>query len=139
MARGVVLAATGRSEGGPAVLRDWIGTWRWSRTRRRCSGRRGPKKPELGQQLPQPCPRKLRPIALAEVLTKLTESCVIEHHNEKLLKVVEPTNWGLGTPDAAALIVRILRGLACDMAAAPKLGSTLRPWSGWDMGILPWR
>ena len=32
----------------------------------------GPKKPEAGQQM-QPCPCKLRPIALAEVLMKLAE------------------------------------------------------------------
>ena len=67
--------------------------------------------------MPQPCPRKLRPIALAEVLMKLAERCVIEQHIERLLKGVEPTYLGLGTPDAAALIVRIVRGWANDMAA----------------------
>ena len=41
---------------------------------------------------------------------KLTESCVVEQHIDMLLKGVEPTNLGLGTPDAAALIVRIARG-----------------------------
>ena len=40
--------------------------------------------------MPQPCQRKLRPIALAEVLMKLTESCFIEQHIDKLLKAVEP-------------------------------------------------
>ena len=43
------------------------------------------------QHLPQPCPRKLRPIAL------LTESCVIEQQIDRLLKSVELTNLGLGT------------------------------------------
>ena len=51
---------------------------------------------------------------------KLTESCIIEQQIRRLLKSVEPPNFGLGTPDAAALIVRILRGWANDMAAAPK-------------------
>ena len=60
--------------------------------------------------MPQPRPRKLRPIALAEVLMLLTEKCVIEQHIDKLLRVVEPTNWCFGTPDAGALIVRIVRG-----------------------------
>ena len=55
--------------------------------------------------MPQPSPRKLRPIALADVLMKLAESCVIGQHIERLLKGVEPTNLGLGTLDAAALIV----------------------------------
>ena len=63
----------------------------------------GPKKPEPGQHLPQLCPRKLRPVALAEVLMKLTESCVIEQHIDRLLKSVLPTNLWLGTPVAAAL------------------------------------
>ena len=53
---------------------------------------------------------------------KLSESCVIEQHIERLLKGVEPTNLGLGSPNAAALIVRIVRGWANDMVAAPKLG-----------------
>ena len=51
---------------------------------------------------------------------KLTESCIIEQHIRRLLKSVEPPNLGLGTPDAAALIVRIVRGWANDMAASPK-------------------
>ena len=51
---------------------------------------------------------------------KLTESCVIEQHIERLLKGVEPTNLALGTPDAAALSVRMVRGWANDMAGAPK-------------------
>ena len=53
---------------------------------------------------------------------KLTESCIIEQHIYRLLKSVEPTNLGLGTPDAAALIVRIVRGWATDMAVTPKEG-----------------
>ena len=85
----------------------------------------GPKKPEPGQQLPQPCPRKLRPVALAEVLMKLTESFVIEQHIDRLLKSAEPRNLGLGTPGAAAMIVRIVRGWANDRSRphlAPKSG-----------------
>ena len=82
----------------------------------------GPKKPEPGQQLAEPCPRKLRTIALAEVLMKLTESCVIEQHVDSLFKSVEPTNLGLGTPDAAALSVRIVRGWTNDIAGAPRQG-----------------
>ena len=81
-----------------------------------------PKKPEPGQQMPQPCPRELRPIALAEVLRKFTESCVIEQHIEGLLRGVEPTDLGLGTPAAPALIVRIVRGWANDVAVAPMVG-----------------
>ena len=58
--------------------------------------------------MPQPCPHKSRPTALAEVLMRIAESCIIEQHISKLLKVVEPTNFE--TPDAAALILRIARG-----------------------------
>ena len=116
--------------GGPAVLREWMGTWTHAvvphQTAKLWTAATiapldcGPKKPEPGQQLPQPCPRELRPIALAEVLMKLTESCIIEQHIDRLLKSVEPTNLGLCTPDAAALIVRIVRDRANDMARAPK-------------------
>ena len=49
--------------------------------------------------MPQPCPRKLRPVALAEVLMMLAESCVIEQHIDRLLRGVERMNLGLGTPD----------------------------------------
>ena len=146
MARGVVLAAEpgpsgwrnayiaaiGRCEGGPAVMREWIGTWTRAMvphsTAKMWTAATialldcGPKKPEPGQQMPQPCSRKLRPIALAEVLMKLAESCVIEQHIDRLLKELEPANLGLGSPDAAALIVRMVRGWANDIAAAPNLG-----------------
>ena len=112
--RNAGIAAIGRSVGGPAVLREWLGTWTRAMVPH-CTAKLwtaatiapldcGPQKPEPGQQMPQPCPRKLRPISLA---VKLAESCVID----RLLKGVEPTNLGLGTPDAAALIVRIVRGM----------------------------
>ena len=70
--------------------------------------------------MPQPCPRKLRLIALAEVLMKLAESCVIEQHIDRLLNGAGPTNLGLCTPHRAAQIVRIVRGWANDMTVAPK-------------------
>ena len=50
---------------------------------------------------------------------KLAESCVIQQHIERLIEGVEPTNLELGT---SALIVRIVRGWANDMAVAPKEG-----------------
>ena len=53
---------------------------------------------------------------------KLTESCVIEQHIDRLLEGVEPTNFGFGTLDAAALIVRIVWSWANDMAVASKDG-----------------
>ena len=51
---------------------------------------------------------------------KLAESCVIEQDIERPLKGAQPSNLGLGTPDAAALIVRIARGWANDMAVTRK-------------------
>ena len=118
--RNADIAGIERAERGPAVLREWIDTWKRAIVPH-CTAKLwtaaaiapldcGLKKPKPRQQMPQPCPRKLRPIAFAEVLVKLAESCVIEQHIERLLKGVEPTNLGLGTPDAAALIVRIVRG-----------------------------
>ena len=125
------IAAIGRSEGGPAAFRDWIGTWtqamvpHWTAriwtTATIAPLDCGPKNPEPGQQLPQPCPRNLLSIALAEVLMKLAECCVIEQHIEKLLKVVEPTNLELDTPDAAALIVTIVRGWASPLPSVDRM------------------
>ena len=102
--RNAGIVAIERSVCGPAVLRDWIGTWAqtvvphktaslWTATTIApldCD----PKKPEFGHRMPKPCPRKLRP-PLAEVLMKLAECCVIEQQVDKLLKVVEPTNLDL--------------------------------------------
>ena len=97
--RNADIAAIGRSEGGPPVLHDWISTWTQAMVPHKTAKLRtvatiaspdwGPKKPEPGQQMPQPYPRKLRPIALAEVLMKLAESCVIEQHIDRLLKGCE--------------------------------------------------
>ena len=78
---------------GLVLRRTW---WCHPRQRQRSYGRRsrlplldcGPKTPELGQQMPQLCTRKLRPIALAEVLMKLAESCAIGQHDCELLEVV---------------------------------------------------
>ena len=64
------------------MLREWIGTWTramvpFCPAKLRTAATIAqldcvPKKPEPGQQMPQPRPRKLRPTALAEVLMKLT-------------------------------------------------------------------
>ena len=70
----------------------------------------------------QPCLRNLRPLALAQVLMKLAESCVIEQHIDKFLQVVQLANLGLGTSDDAALIVRTVRGWASDIAPVSRRG-----------------
>ena len=127
-AHGQGCCAGGRA--GSQCQRDWIGTWTQAMVPH-CTGKLctaatiapldcGPKKPEPRHQMLQPCPRKLRPVVLAGVLMKFAESCVIEQHIDSLLKGVEPTNLGLGTPDAAALIVRIVRRWVNDMAWHPR-------------------
>ena len=85
------IGAIGHSEGGPAVLRDWTGTWtqavvpHWTEklwtaatiAPHDC----GPKKPEPGSAK-QPCPRKLRPVAFGGGADlNLTESCMISATN----------------------------------------------------------
>ena len=62
----------------------------------------------------------LTPIALAEGSMKLTERCVIEQPVGRILRMVAHTNLGLLTPDAAALVVRAVRGQAAQMSNAPK-------------------
>ena len=104
--RNADIAATWRSEGGAAVLGEWMGTWTRAMVPH-CTAKLWTATTiaplDYWQQMPQPFPRKLRPIALADVLMKLAESCVIQHYIERLLRGVETTNLGLGTPGAAAL------------------------------------
>ena len=100
--------AIGRAERDQsAVLREWIGTWTRAMVPH-CTAKLwtaatiapldcGPKKPEPGQHMPQPCPQKLRSNAFAEVPMKFAESCMVEQHTGRLLKGVESTNLGLGT------------------------------------------
>ena len=45
----------------------------------------------------------------------LTESCVVEQHKERILRMVKPNNMGLATPDVA-LIVRAVRWWAARMS-----------------------
>ena len=80
----------------------------------------GPRNLNQVNSCPNPAHANCEPIELAEVLMKLAGSVVIEQHIGKLLEVVEPTNLGLGKPDAAALIVRVVRGRALDIASTPK-------------------
>ena len=112
------------------MLPEWMGTWTQAVVPHQHGeamdgGHDCPTRLRIGRNLsPGSSCRSLAHVnsaltALAEVLMKLTESCVIEQHIDKLLKSVEPTNLGLGTPDAAALIVRIVRGWANDMGMAP--------------------
>ncbi len=65
----------------------------------------GQEKPDPGQE-PNPEARMLRPIARAEALVKFTETTTIDEESKHVLIKMEPRNLGLGTPDAAALIVR---------------------------------
>ena len=107
------------------MLRDWIGIWTQA-TAKFCTTATiapldcGPKKADPGQRMPQPCPRKLRPMTLAEVLMKLAESCEIGQNIERILRTVASRILGIGTPDAAALIVHSVGSWAAQMSNAPK-------------------
>ena len=92
--RNADIAAIGRSEGGRAVLGTWTQAAVPHKTATLWTAATiapldcGPKKPEPGQHMPQPCPRNVRSIALADVLMKLAESSVIEQHIDELLRSV---------------------------------------------------
>ena len=58
--------------------------------------------------------RKLRPIACAEPLLKFAETLVNEEETKDVLKKLEPRQLGCGTPDAAPLLVRLMRSWAED-------------------------
>ena len=123
--RNADIAAIGRLDGGPGVLRDWtrpaFGLRLMFTIRPHGSGIAARRSLNRVSRY-QPCPRKQRPTALAEVLTKLAEICVIEQHSAKLPEAVDPANLGLKAAVAAALIVRIVRGWATAIASALKGG-----------------
>ena len=118
-----------RENQGPQTLKMWMQQWHsgttseftrqlWSSalvTPLDC-GEKKQTEEEKAQQH-GPAPRKLRPIALSEPLVKLTESAAVEADLERLLKHTEPKNMGIGTPDGAALIVRVLRGAGAAYAS----------------------
>ena len=59
--------------------------------------------------------RKLWPIACAERLLKFAETLVIEEEIKDVLKKLESRQLGCGTPDAAPLLVRLMRSWAEDI------------------------
>ena len=69
--------------------------------------------------------RKLRPIALAEALLKLTEGVAIDEAVPTIKCALEPRQLGCNTADGAPLTVRVLRSWAEDMARAAEDGSDI--------------
>ena len=55
---------------------------------------------------------KYRPVALSESPVKFIESSTIQEEAEQTIMMVEPFNMGLGTPDAAAVTVKVARCIA---------------------------
>ena len=100
------VAATGRSEGGPAVLRDWVGIWTHAIFT--------PRTAKLSKAATRFWTEETRPWRgdATAMPRQAKTNCDLgsaheasSRHFERILRMVEPTNMGLGTPDAAALIV----------------------------------
>ena len=115
-----------RHHGGPQTLRAWAGIWTAARPTT-CTAALwtaatiapkdcGPKKPEPGEPCAEPAPRKLRPIALAESLLKYVETMIIDEELSPRSRAPEPRP--IGTPDAAAVIVRAVRAWAAGIETA---------------------
>lgn len=77
-------------------------------------GDRGPEPDAPPLDFPRP---KLRPIGLAEPPLKLVEGVVTQEQLTSLLRQLEPEQLGIGTPDAAGLIVRLVRSWALAVQA----------------------
>ena len=115
-----------KQQGGPTTMQRWAGLWvrgeipekmadLWSAAIIAPLDDGEKKKPpdgELVEPWPDPPPRKLRPIAISEVLVETT---VLDEEITAILTRAEPENLGLGTLDAAAVIVRTLRAWAVQM------------------------
>ena len=61
--------------------------------------------------------QRLRPIACAEPLLKFPETLIIEEEIRDILKKLEPRQLGCGSPDAAPLVVRLMRTWADEITA----------------------
>ena len=85
----------------------------------------GWQKDEQGQE--DHCGRKLRPIALAEVLVKLAETSLIDEHIDRIVRRLEPEQFGCGTPDGATQMVMLVRDTARGAHQDLGPGCTPRP------------
>lgn len=71
---------------------------------------------DCGPDPSDPATRKIRPIGLAEHLTKLAESICIQVNFNGVRSCLEPSQLGAGTPDGCILLVQLLRKWVDHMA-----------------------
>ena len=64
---------------------------------------------DCGPRKDDPARRKLRPIALEECLVKFAESVACDKALSDVLKSLEPTQQGAGSPDGTVILVSLLR------------------------------
>ncbi len=110
--------------GGIGALQRWIGVW--------TSGRICAKSTDLwtaaklvaldcGAKEDAQTGRKLRPLGLAEALTKLAESCAIQQQMSRLHQILEPGNLGIVTSGGALVLQNMLECWASDIELYNKI------------------
>ena len=70
---------------------------------------------DQGARQDTPTGRKLRPITLAEVLVKFSESEGLDEQMTEIKAKMEPAQLGVGTPEGNILVLRMLQAWASDM------------------------
>ena len=116
------IIAIGREHQGMCTLQRWFAIWvrvqaspstvrLWTAA---CIAplEQGDRPTSPGEEAPEFPRNKLRSIGLCEALVKTAESCVIEEEISSILATLEPTQLGVGSPDAAAILIRLARAWA---------------------------
>ncbi len=113
-----IISKLWKVRGGIGALQRWVGAWN--------SGRIGMKPTDLwtaaklvaldcGEKEDAQAGRTLRPLGLADALTKLAESCAIQKEMTRLHHILEPGNLGIVTSGGALVLQNMLESWASDI------------------------
>ncbi len=114
----VLLSKLWKVRGGMGALQRWIGAWNSGRICQRSTDLWTAAKLvalDCGEKADAQTGRKLRPLGLAEALTKLAESCAIQREMKRLHQVLEPGNLGIVTSGGALVLQNMLECWASDL------------------------
>ena len=99
-------------QGGPQQLRMWTQAWQQATLPPRVAAMwtaqvAAPQ--DCGPRKEDPSRRKLRPIALEECLVKFAEGVACDQALAQVLRTLEPTQQGAGSPDGTIVLISLLR------------------------------
>ncbi len=113
-----LLSRMWKVRGGIGALQRWIGVWTSGRICTRSTDLWTAAKLvalDCGEKADAQTGIKRRPLGIAEALTKLAESCAIQHQMGKLHQVLEPGNLGIVTSGGALVLQNMLESWASDI------------------------